>query len=215
MYILFSQHGVYEVVYSLTNTCREINELCELLLRAQNQAAKGPASKFTMHTGLTWILIFVALNCRDAIVRENAMRILDTYPRREGLWNSRSFFEIARRNREIESDNIRDGGTATEQWHRLCRRVFLFEDAGARIVFRFMGRGSRADPWELVEEVAEWDGAKLVGGGLEWRRRPLTGRGLILQWGRTSHATSETLFPGMDCSAPKLDSPPFTNCSSD
>jgi hypothetical protein len=205
LWLCFGQRGNFDIASALTDVCREANELCELTLTEQQRNARGPAGSFAIHSYLTQILIFNALNCRDLVVRENAIRILSSYPRRDGLWDGRSFAEVGKRNRQVERQNAVEG-SVKEQWHRLLRRVFLFEDAGARIVFRFMERDALSSQWELVEEYADVDGLQSPQADLEWKRRPLSSDAFTMQWARTSEARSKTTFPEMGCSAPRFDS---------
>lgn len=66
-------------------------------------------------------------------------------------------------------------GTPTEQWERLWRREFVFEDSGNRILFRYFDKDE--GEWKLVEEVAEVQGDSE---DVHWKRQPLTGSGGLL-----------------------------------
>jgi len=206
LYSLFSVRYSLKVVLTLTPMCRELNDLCETILKEQYVNPRGPSDRFSMRSALTWHLTFVAMNCRDAMVRENAIRILDVYPRRDCLIDSRALQAVAERNRTLEILNASISDPPEMQWKRLCRRVFLFEDAGRRIVFRAMhpsvDESTGETKWELTEETT-------VSGSWcdehpepvkQWKKRPLTSRGLILQWGRTSTVWADGIYltnPGM------------------
>ncbi|VUC25068.1 unnamed protein product [Clonostachys rosea] len=193
-----ARYGDYDYVKSITPQCRDIVKLCEVLLHQQDMKSRKPAHMFTMHTGLTWHLIFVAINCRDPDVRLSAMRVLEAYPRHDGLWSSHLLLEVAKKSQNIEIENITDESQEV-QWRRLCRRVYLFEEAGSKLIFRFMRKNKETERWELIEEYADASQLRRGTGGLKWRERPLSSQMFTLQWGQTADAASGTLWPGMGC----------------
>ncbi|TEA20279.1 hypothetical protein C8034_v003944 [Colletotrichum sidae] len=186
IYNYFPKYADEATIASLTPHCREINDVIEILLSEQEKEMRSPAHVFSMEFGIAWQLTVVGLTCRDPLVRDNATRILERYPRREGLWDSRAFLAVLLKNRELESDNAREG-TPAEQWRRLCRREFIFEDAGATVVFRSLKRDAAATGgWDLVEEAAEFRGRAE---GLVWKTRPLSGGGFMRSANNDEHPT--------------------------
>lgn len=188
LYSLFPKHSDYDTVASLTPVFQELDALCKILIQQQQQCGdpKRRSSKFTMHSTVMWHLLFIALNCRDITVRERAIGTLGACSRRDCFWDSSAFLAIAQRNRDIESENTQDG-TPAQQWRRLCRRVFLFEECidtetGVTLVLRAMRLSSHSSTWEYTEEFAPLDGSADV----VWRRRLVGSKSLVLQWGRTS-----------------------------
>ncbi|OBR05690.1 C6 zinc finger protein [Colletotrichum higginsianum IMI 349063] len=177
LHSFFPKYADEATIASMTPYCREVNDVVEILLREQQRDFRSAAHVFSMEFGLAWQLTVVAMTCRDPLVRENATRILEAYPRREGLWDSVAFLAVLRKNQELEAENAKGGGTAAEQWRRLCRREFIFEDAGATIIFRSLKKDPDTGRWELVEEAAEFRGEAE---GLEWKTRPLSGAGFIM-----------------------------------
>ncbi|TQN70368.1 hypothetical protein CSHISOI_05168 [Colletotrichum shisoi] len=178
LHSFFPKYADEATIASMTPYCREVNDVVEILLREQQRDFRSSAAHvFSMEFGLAWQLTVVAMTCRDPLVRENSTRILEAYPRREGLWDSVAFLAVLRKNRELEAENAKGGGTASEQWRRLCRREFIFEDAGATIIFRSLKKDPDTGRWELVEEAAEFRGEAE---GLEWKARPLSGAGFIM-----------------------------------
>ncbi|KAH9901783.1 C6 zinc finger domain-containing protein [Xylariomycetidae sp. FL2044] len=182
----------YRTIDSLTGDCLELTNLIEILLQEQGKTSRHPSHDFNMYSELTWHLAFVAINCRDPALRDNAIRVLETYPRRDGLWDTRAFLGIALRNREVEEAMTRQGHDAGNgdgdvldaeaQWQRLCVRSFLFEDAGARLVYRHMRQVPDTADWELVEEEATFNSVDPEAWrNLRWEERPLLGEPLILQ----------------------------------
>ncbi|KAM0323174.1 hypothetical protein ACHAQA_009024 [Verticillium albo-atrum] len=164
--------GDYHAAEALTPTCREMNSLIETILRTIHSGFTSPAHRVSLDGGVTWQLSLVALYCRDPLVREDAIRIMNAYPRREGLWDTRLFLAVAEHNRIIERMNA-SHGTLTEQWLRLWRREFIFEDAGSRILMRYMEWKEDQGRWELIEEAGE-----MRPGTDEavWTRQPMTGK---------------------------------------
>lgn len=175
MYSFFPKYADEATISSMTPHCREINDVVEILLREQQKDFKSPAHSFSMEFGLAWQLTTVALTCRDPLVRENSTRILQTYPRREGLWDSKAFLAVLYRNQELEAENAKEG-TLSEQWRRLCRREFIFEDAGETIIFRSLKKDHATGQWNLVEETAAFKGEAE---GLIWKERELSGMGFM------------------------------------
>ncbi|KAI3531793.1 C6 zinc finger domain-containing protein [Colletotrichum abscissum] len=176
LYSFFPKYADEATIASMTPYCREINDVIEILLREQQKDFKTPAHVFSMEFGLAWQLTVVAMTCRDPLVRDNATRILEMYPRKEGLWDSKAFLAVLKKNRELEAENAREG-TLAEQWRRLCRREFIFEDAGETIIFRSLKKKEETGEWDLVEETAEFKGEVDT---LEWKVRPVSGQGLIM-----------------------------------
>ncbi|KAF9871980.1 C6 zinc finger domain-containing protein [Colletotrichum karsti] len=175
IYSFFPKYADEATISSMTPYCREINEVIEILLKEQEKDIQSPANLFSMEFGIAWQLTIVAMTCRDPLVRESATRILEKYPRREGLWDSQAFLAVLVKNRELERDNAKEG-TASEQWRRLCRREFIFEDAGETIIFRSLKKNDVTGEWDLVEERADFKGDVE---GLVWKQRPLSGPGWI------------------------------------
>ncbi|KAI2614677.1 uncharacterized protein GGS25DRAFT_527696 [Hypoxylon fragiforme] len=138
---------------------------------------RNPALSLALQCGLSWRLLVVALFCRDARTRDEAVRMLGEYPGQDGLWDTRALYVLARRNREVVERGEGEG-TREEQWGRLLRREFVFEEGGERVVLRYLDRDGDGG-WRLVEEVAEMGGGgEGEGEGeVKWTRRPLTGSG--------------------------------------
>jgi hypothetical protein len=74
------------------------------------------------------------------------MWMLKDYPGQDGLWNIRSIYAIALKNRAMEQANTVEG-TPAEQLQWLWRREFVFEDCGDRAVFRYIGKDEAAKTW--------------------------------------------------------------------
>lgn len=165
-----------EGVVARTPLFREYLSLVEIALRTVRRVTTNPAQQLSLQSELSSYLLMVSLFCRDPMTREEAMWMLRDYPGQDGLWNTRSLYILALKNRTVERVNASEG-TAEEQWRRLWRREFVFEDGGERIVFRHMDIDKTTGKWEVVEEVAEVRGAPE---DVQWKRQPLTGTGGML-----------------------------------
>lgn len=190
--LLFSdptRHLQVESMQELTPAFREYLSLVEIAVRKMKEvmtAGKGPAHQMSLQCKLSYYVLIVAFFCRDPGVRDQAIAILADYPGRDGLWDTRALYALALRARVVERDNAVEG-TPDEQWRRLVRREFAFEDGGSRILFRYLapdkyGYNGEASAgvnmkWKLVEEVADVSGGLEV---LQWVPQPLTGSGKLL-----------------------------------
>lgn len=166
-----------ETLRSRTPLFREYLSLAQVALRMATRNTKGPAHQMSLQCGIAWHLLIMALFCRDPLARDEAVWTLKDYPGRDGLWNTRSLYVLASRNREVERINATEG-TATEQWQRLWRREFVFEDGGGRVLFRYMDKSEVTGEWDLVEDTAEIRGDSEE---VNWSRHaPVGGSGGLL-----------------------------------
>ncbi|KAH7254478.1 hypothetical protein NW759_009645 [Fusarium solani] len=164
------------ILQTQTPLFREYLSLANIALRIARQDLKNPAQRLSLQCGLSWHLLLVVFFCRDPLLRDEAIWMLKSYPGQDGLWNAQSMYVLALRTRELERTNSVEG-TPAEQWERLWRREYLFEEGGERVVFCFLDKNETTGEWEVVEEVAE------VRGDLDnvpWKRRPLTSSGRLL-----------------------------------
>ncbi|KAH8893077.1 hypothetical protein GQ53DRAFT_745960 [Thozetella sp. PMI_491] len=165
-----------EKMHAQTPHFREYLTLAQIALRTAKRQIKNPAHQLSLQCGLALQLMIVAFFCRDHLVREEAIWMLAEYPGQDGLWSTRALHILALKNRDVERENAIEG-TLDEQWQRLLRREFCFEDAGGRIVVRFSSKNEATGSWDLVEEVAEVQGEPE---NVVWKRQPLTGFGGLL-----------------------------------
>ncbi|TQN73897.1 putative transcriptional regulatory protein [Colletotrichum shisoi] len=167
----------FDSVVLLTPLFRQYISLSHIALgMAKEESRKNPAHHLSLQRGLAWHLLVTSLFSRDPVVRDEAVLMLRDYPGQDGLLNTRVLYALALRNRHIERLNVADG-TLDEQWRRLWRREFVFEDGGDRVVVRYMEKDESAGAWRLVEEAADVEGEGEV---VEWTRQPITGHGGLL-----------------------------------
>ncbi|KAI1074218.1 hypothetical protein F5B20DRAFT_574221 [Whalleya microplaca] len=165
-----------DTLHSRTPDFREYLSLAQIALHTAKREIKNPAHQLSLQCGLAWHLLLVTLFCRDPLARDEAVWMLKVYPGQDGVWNTRSLYALALRNRAVERINAAEG-TPTEQWRRLWRREYVFEDGGDRVVFRYLDKDGVTGKWQLVEEAAEIRGESE---DPHWKRQPLTGSGKLL-----------------------------------
>ncbi|OTB05177.1 hypothetical protein M426DRAFT_140438 [Hypoxylon sp. CI-4A] len=165
-----------ESLQTRTPFFREYLSLARIALRIAAQDTNNPAYQVSLQCGLSWRLLVMSLFCRDPLVRDEAVWMLRDYPGQDGLWNTRSLYHLALRNRHVERLNASEG-SSEEQWQRLWRREFIFEDGGDRIVFRYVDKDEVTGEWNLIEEATELPEES---DEVHWQRQPLTGSGGLL-----------------------------------
>ncbi|KAI3551143.1 hypothetical protein CSPX01_01060 [Colletotrichum filicis] len=138
-----------KMMIMMTPSFREMVQLSRIVLSAQ-QNCGGCTETFSMDNGPTLPLLIVACRCREDSVRREATELLGKYHRRDGLWDSRAFHNVALKNVAIEAENVNEGDD-TEQWSRMSRREVRFSREGD-----VSGRMFRWQPdvkeWKHVEE---------------------------------------------------------------
>ncbi|KZL72721.1 C6 zinc finger domain-containing protein [Colletotrichum tofieldiae] len=147
------------VVIILTPSFREIVQLSRTILRAQSNCG-GCSDTFSMDNGPTWPLLVTACRCRDANLRQEATELLGKYHRRDGLWDSRIFHGVAKRNMGIEMENVMTGDEY-EQWSRMSRRELRFSRNGEVTGRLFKWDTSRSQWLHVEEPLATTSDAKL------------------------------------------------------
>ncbi|KAM0350552.1 hypothetical protein ACHAPU_003035 [Fusarium lateritium] len=160
-------------IIAKTSLFREFLSLAEISIRIAKRDLGNLAQRLSLQCNLSMNLFLISLFCRDPLLRDEATWMLKDYPAQDGIWNARSLYLLARRNRTVERINTSDG-TALEQWHRLLRREYLFEQGGDRIVLCFLDKDPNSGEWQLVEETAEVKGDIEA---VQWKRRPLSAAG--------------------------------------
>ncbi|SPO01761.1 uncharacterized protein DNG_04434 [Cephalotrichum gorgonifer] len=170
------QYIEVESLRARTPLFRDFLSLAEVALRTARSENSNPAHRLSLQRDLAFHIMLTALFCRDPVVRDQAVLMLRDYPGQDGLWNTRALYALSARNRNVEQENAAEG-TADEQWRRLWRREYVFEEGGDRVVFRYLKKAEVGDKWELVEEAAD---VKDVSGDVVWERQPLTGDGKLL-----------------------------------
>ncbi|KAF6820203.1 C6 zinc finger domain protein [Colletotrichum sojae] len=170
---------------------REYLSVASIALRlARREVQRNPALQMSLQYGLSFHLLVMAFFCRDALLRDEAVGMLRDYPGQDGLWSTRALYALALRCRLVEHRNAMEG-TPDEQWARLWRREFVFEDGGDRIISRYMDRNEATGKWELVEDLAELEEGTYE---MRWRRQPVTGSGglLMVELYAAANAEDET-----------------------
>ncbi|KAI1034246.1 hypothetical protein LB503_012574 [Fusarium chuoi] len=162
-----------EPIQAKTALFREYLSLAEISIRIAKRDLKNPAQQLSLQCNMASHLFLIALFCRDALLRDEATWLLKDYPGQDGIWNARSLYLLSHRNKVVERINASEG-TAIEQWHRLLRREYLFEEGGDRVIFCYLEKDETTGEWQLVEETAEVKGEL---DAIEWKRRPPSAAG--------------------------------------
>ena len=113
---------------------------------------------------------FVAVHCREPVLRRRALHVLNIVPQQEGMWASKAAAAIAQRWIEIEEEDLDAITTAAEiPEHRriTCVDVAIHApERFAQVRYRFSSRAEQGDaaggeedrlPTERWEEV-RWRG---------------------------------------------------------
>lgn len=79
-------------------------DLGEEISQAISQTAD--ISNFSLDLGYLAAIFFAAIRCRDPRLRRRAIRVLELYPRREGMWESTAAAAIGRRWMELEEQGL-------------------------------------------------------------------------------------------------------------
>ncbi|KAG7133425.1 hypothetical protein HYQ46_009295 [Verticillium longisporum] len=106
---------------------------------------------FSMDAAVTFPLFQASMRCRDANVREAAMRLLQENPRRDGMWDSRMFEALVVQNRTLEVENAREG-SLDEQWSRLQQRRAHLDEEGTLKTIALL-KDVAAGKWTLQQEA--------------------------------------------------------------
>lgn len=177
------QYSSAETLHSQTPLFREYLSLASTALKIAKWKAHNSPCHISLECGIAWHLLLVAFFCRDPLTRDEAVQMLRDYPCQDGLWNAQSLYILALKSQDVERTNAVEG-TSTEQWQRLWRREYVFEEGGNQIVFRYQDRHGATGDWQTVEEVAKIAGPTDT---IYWRRRPLTGFGALTMGDLVTH----------------------------
>ncbi|KAL1902507.1 hypothetical protein Sste5346_001488 [Sporothrix stenoceras] len=173
----------YEAMYQLTPQFRELNRLAALILPKQPRYAWSPfgggassifgpppggatggsvgsdgvrGDLFTMDNGPTMALFVVSCKCRVEAVRDESIRLLAAYPRRDGFWDSKILWAIADWNRVIEAENETEG-SLYEQWLRLRQREAIFDETKPEVQMTAWVKNKESGKFEKLTQTVRWD----------------------------------------------------------
>ncbi|CAK7211608.1 hypothetical protein SCUCBS95973_001173 [Sporothrix curviconia] len=166
----------YEAMYQLTPQFRELNRLAALILPKQPKYTWSPfgggatmlgagstaggggvrGDLFTMDNGPTMALFVVSCKCRVEAVRDESIRLLAAYPRRDGFWDSKILWAIADWNRVIEAENETEG-SLYEQWLRLRQREAIFDETKPEVQMTAWVKNKVTGKFEKLTQTVKWD----------------------------------------------------------
>lgn len=105
------------------------NALLNEVLSISVKDRKYMREAFTVDLSLAWHALMVAMCYRDAIVRNEAIRILTSHPERDGLWDAAACLAIFMRSCKMKEGNVAEG-SLEEQRLQLRNRECLFHPRG-------------------------------------------------------------------------------------
>lgn len=108
---------------------------CEAFIQLHRTTDNGGAAFFVDHAVIP-SLFFAAVQCKDEVLAEQAVRILESRPWREGFWDSRVVAKEARRVRQVLSEQSLQISALGEQPHLGCAWEFL---AGSGLIISNQG----------------------------------------------------------------------------
>lgn len=106
---------------SLIPVYQDLVDLSESILKGSNTFVNF-APRFCLDTGVVMPLWSVAHKCRDKSIRQRAISLLLSFPRREGLWDSTLAGKITECVMNFEED-YRESGVIPE-WARIYQLKF-------------------------------------------------------------------------------------------
>lgn len=179
------QYFCAETLSLQTPLFREYLSLARIATNIARQKAPNLPCHISLECGIAWHLLLIAFFCRDPLTRDEAVQTLKDYPCQDGLWNVKALYILALKSQHVERINALEG-TSTEQWQRLWRREYVFEDGGNRVVFRYQDRTDATGYWQTVEEVSQVAGDTDT---IIWTRRPLTSFGALTMGDLVTHGS--------------------------
>ncbi|KAF3355103.1 hypothetical protein VdG1_04315 [Verticillium dahliae VDG1] len=143
----------YPSVVAMTPIYHEIVSLSSEILPRQRDmfGAVTQGDIFSMDSAVTFPLFQASMRCRDANVREAAIRLLQENPRRDGMWDSRMFEALVVQNRTLEVENATEG-SLDEQWSRLQQRRAHLDEEGTLKTIGLL-KDVAAGKWRLQQEA--------------------------------------------------------------
>jgi hypothetical protein len=114
---------------------------------------------FSLDLGIIGPLYEVASRCRDPYIRRDAIDILKTYSRQEGVWNGFLTARVAERVVKIEEEGLGEVTCASDvpDWARISEVQPTFDQYARMAVVKYSRFRSASDSYRTpVMEVVEW-----------------------------------------------------------
>jgi hypothetical protein len=85
---------------------------------------QSKAASFAFEQGILPPVYFIAMKCRERVLRRRAVQLLkNASPRRVGMWNTELLAACAERIIEIEEDGIQPLPEAEDEWPAEEKRI--------------------------------------------------------------------------------------------
>lgn len=137
-----------------SNRFNRLMDMCDIIAGADEiEPGQEPDAAFQLDIGIVAPCFHVIWKCRNARVRDRAIRLLEKYPRQDGLWNGGLVARVGRyldeteRGTETLADAAMRGAEAEEipDWARIVGVNVVFSPEGKGAVISFMKQKSEHD----------------------------------------------------------------------
>ena len=156
--LLVGEMNPYETVYDMfDDTFRSIVSLAGQLLR--DRLLSPWAGTFAMEMGIVQPLYIAALKCRVHEIRAEAIRLLESVPSPEGIWNGQVMAKIAEQVRLIEEADVNMAYLSSERLPELRRIHSVSSDINQKArtaKFYTLRPGTGSDEWEERSGTVTW-----------------------------------------------------------
>ncbi|CZR59081.1 uncharacterized protein PAC_08973 [Phialocephala subalpina] len=148
-------HPDDESVYDLyTPYFAQIVRLSEEVLKFEGDK-RGSGGTFCFDNRIVMSLWIAGTKCRERTVREGALKLLKTYPRREGLWDSEFSAGAVGWVKELE-ERGGDPSGKVDEWRRVVGVNWESDLVERRAVLRCRQRGREGGEWVKREGEINW-----------------------------------------------------------
>lgn len=124
-----------------------------------DHSMSGSRSEFALDMGIVGPLSAVAYKCRHPIIRREAIDLLASSPRQEGVWNSILSAYVCKRIVEIEEYGLGQVTCCEDvpAWARITNVELDFDLQNRRVRMRYHRQGDPIHPTQnLLEELIEY-----------------------------------------------------------
>jgi hypothetical protein len=130
-------HNNYEMAYDgLLDHFRQAVWLTRALLESDSANSEPLMPTFSVRAGIIQPLFFCGFKCRDWTVRREALGLLRTRQRQEGIWRTHEAALVLERLIDIESEGILVEGMVPESFRVDSVRIEVIDDSNVRFWYR-------------------------------------------------------------------------------
>lgn len=137
-------------LYSMKSCISLLRQALDPTNCAMNSRTQPRKARFTFDMHYLCLVFLISVKCRDFETRRSAIELLDTYPVREGIWDSSMVAAIAKRCMELEEEGL-SWGEFVPDAKRLriagCDNLFSERKTIFKYVMPQMGMKEIEVPW--------------------------------------------------------------------